>query len=109
MLGNEVIVSEVDKKEALYHINEVNKILRKYPYNSCFANSVTALSRAKTYSKKASEWIRYLHTPVTEKYSTDCSIKLKEDCSMDCQNCICKNCDKRHDCDGGSPFFGCGE
>ena len=52
MLGNEVIVSEVDKKEALYHINEVNKILRKYPYNSCFANSVTALSRAKTYSKK---------------------------------------------------------
>lgn len=107
MFENEVIVSEADKKEALYHINEVNKILNKYRYSSCFANNVTTISRAKTYSKNAAEWIGYLHTPITEKYLTDCSIKLKEDCSMDCQSCICKDCDKRFDCDGGSPLTGC--
>lgn len=106
---NEVIISEVDKNEALYHIRAVNKILNKYPYCSCYANTVTTVSRAKTYSKNAEEWIGYLHTPITEKYLTDCSIKLKEMCLMNCGNCVCRDCDKRFDCDGGNSLTGCGE
>ena len=62
MFKNEVIVSEEDKKEMLYHINEINRILEKYPYSSCFANTVTEISRVKTYSKNAAECIENLYT-----------------------------------------------
>lgn len=107
MFENEVIVSEVDKKEALYHIQKVNKILDKYPYSSCFANTVTTISRAKGFSKDAEKWIGYLHTPITEQHLSDCCITLKERCSMECDSCICKECDKRFNCDGGNPHTGC--
>ena len=62
MFENEVIISESDKEKALYHIQEVNKILDKYPYSSCFAHTITNISRAKGYSKDAEKWISYLET-----------------------------------------------
>ena len=62
MFKNDVIVSETDKENALYHIREVNKILDKYPYFSCVANTVTTISRAKEFSKDAEKWISYLDT-----------------------------------------------
>ena len=41
---------------------------------------------------------------------TDCNIKLSEKCTGEnCDKCICNECDKRFDCDGGNPVFGCGE
>lgn len=107
MFKNEVIVSKSDKRKALYHINEVNRILEKYPYSSCFANTITDISRAKNFSKEAAEYIASLHTPITEKLSTDCSIELIKLCTMKCERCVCKKCDKRFDCDGGSPLTGC--
>ena len=107
MFENDVIVSEVDKKEALYHIREVNKILDKYPYFSCIAPTVTTISRAKGFSKDAEKWISYLDTPIAEKHLSDCCITLKERCSMLCNTYICKECDKRFDCDGGNLYTGC--
>ena len=45
------MVGAKDKKDALYHIKRVNEILDKYPFQSCFANTVTTISRAKSYAK----------------------------------------------------------
>lgn len=110
MFENDVIVSRKDKEDALYHIRKVNKILEKYPYASCSGcYTVTTISRAKSFSGEAEKWIGYLDTPITQRHLTDCSIDLKNDCSMECDRCICKNCDKRFDCDGGNPVTGCGQ
>ena len=38
-----------------------------------------------------------------------CSELLKSKCSINCERCICRDCNKRFACDGGSLFFGCGE
>ena len=47
------------------------------------------------------------NSSITEKHSTDCSAELKKDCLMKCDKCICKECNKRFNCDGGSPLTGC--
>ncbi len=102
------MVGAKDKKDALYHIKRVNEILDKYPFQSCFANTVTTISRAKSYAKDAEEWISYLHTHITENQLLDCNIKLQKDCNRDCKSCICRDCEDRFECDGGNPVMGCG-
>ena len=61
MFSNEVVISEEDKDQALYHIKKVNEILNEYPYQSCIGNTETNMSRAKTASKNAQEWIKSLY------------------------------------------------
>ena len=63
----------------------------------------------KGFSQDAEKWIGYLDTPITQGSSLDCSIALKEQCQMKCDECICKECDKRFNCDGGNPLTGCDE
>ena len=62
MFENEVIISEVDKEQALYHIKKVNEILNKYPHVNGFAYPITNMSRAKHVSTEAEKWIGYLYT-----------------------------------------------
>lgn len=62
MFENEVIVDKKDKEELCFLINKVDEILDKYPYSSCFSNSVTVMSRAKTSVKEAKQNIGYLYT-----------------------------------------------
>lgn len=62
MFENEVIVDKKDKEELCFLINKVDEILGKYPYSSCFANTVTAISRAKISAKEAAENIELLYT-----------------------------------------------
>lgn len=62
MFENEVVVDKKDKEELCFLINKVDEILGKYPYSSCFANSVTVMSRAKTSVKEAKQNIGYLYT-----------------------------------------------
>lgn len=47
--------------------------------------------------------------PIIEQKQSDCSPELKWNCGMNCKKYICRNCDKRFDCDGGNPVMGCGE
>lgn len=61
MLKNEVIISELDKESAFYHIAMANAILNKYPYESCPGNTVTHMSRAKNAVKEALACIEYLY------------------------------------------------
>lgn len=61
MFENEVLISKEDKDEITKDIEHIKKILDKYPYSSCFSNSVSTMARAKCYVDQASEWIRYLH------------------------------------------------
>lgn len=61
MFNNEVIISEADKEQLLYHIKIVNEILDKYPYFKYNATT-TNMSRAKTASKNAEAWIKNLYT-----------------------------------------------
>jgi hypothetical protein len=62
MFKNEVIISEIDKEQALYHIKKVNEILNKYPYENGHAYTVTNMIRAKHASLEAEKWIEYLYT-----------------------------------------------
>ena len=45
---------------------------------------------------------------IIEQEHAGCSEKLRLDCNMDCQVCICRDCEDRYDCDGGNPVTGCG-
>lgn len=47
--------------------------------------------------------------PIIEQREVDCSSELRWNCNMNCEHCICKDCDKRFNCDGGNPVMGCGE
>ncbi len=38
-----------------------------------------------------------------------CCADLMKICKHYCEKCPCRDCDKRFDCDGGNPMFGCGE
>ena len=62
MFENEVLISEADKAKLMYYIGKVNEILDKYPYDSCYAYTVSAMSRAKGAASKAKKWIGYLYT-----------------------------------------------
>jgi hypothetical protein len=62
MFKNEVIISETDKEQALYHIKKVNEILKKYPYENWHEYTVTNMTRAKHASLEAEKWIEYLYT-----------------------------------------------
>ena len=42
-------------------------------------------------------------------HTAACSLDLKRGCLKECARCPCEDCDKRFDCDGGNPFFGCGQ
>lgn len=62
MFENEVIVEKDDKEELCLLITRINEILNKYQYSSCFANTVTAMSRAKISAKEAKQNIELLYT-----------------------------------------------
>ena len=62
MFDNEVLILKEDKEELLYHIQNVNKILSRYPYQSCDGNTATNMSRAKSASNNAELWINSLYT-----------------------------------------------
>ena len=48
MLRGEVICNKEDKEKLLYLINEIKKILDKYPYSSDYSvHTVTGMCRAK--------------------------------------------------------------
>lgn len=36
-----------------------------------------------------------------------CNKELKNNCSLNCKECICKDCDKNTFCNGGNPATGC--
>jgi hypothetical protein len=48
----------------LKNIEEINKILNKYPYHKegTHYHTVTAVSRAKNFAKMTEQWIRLLYT-----------------------------------------------
>lgn len=61
MRSSTVYVTKEDKEELVKHIDAVNKILNKYPYSNDYSDHfVTTMSRAKTFSKDAQQWIGYL-------------------------------------------------
>lgn len=62
MFRNEVIVTEEDKAAALYHIQQVNAILGKYPNQVSFAETITNMRSAKTMAQNAERWISRLYT-----------------------------------------------
>ena len=64
MFDNEVFIKKEDKAILLKNIEEINKILNKYPYykDGTHYHTVTAISRAKNFSKDAEQWIRLLST-----------------------------------------------
>jgi hypothetical protein len=61
MFSHEVVISEEDKDDALYHIKKVNEILNNYRYQCGDGTIETNMSRAKTSSKNAQEWIKSLY------------------------------------------------
>ena len=62
MFENEVMISETDKEQVLYHIKKVNEILDKYPHVNGFAYPITNMCRAKRASLEAEKCIEYLYT-----------------------------------------------
>lgn len=44
-----------------------------------------------------------------QSHDSECSELLKSKCSINCERCVCRDCDKRFTCDGGNPLMGCGE
>lgn len=68
MFSNEVVISEEDKALLMEHIAIVDSILDKYPYElyEKRSDAVTAMSRAKSYTKNAKQWIGYLYTSIED-------------------------------------------
>lgn len=62
MLKNEVVVEKEDKEKLVALISEMDSILSKYPYMSCFDSTITNISRAKSFTKDAKKWIELLET-----------------------------------------------
>ena len=63
MFSNEVLVEKVDKSRLIELLNEANKILDKYQFETYDgSHTVTNISRAKTFSKDALQWCSYLYT-----------------------------------------------
>ncbi len=63
MFSNEVLIEKQDKETLMSNIKIINDILDKYAYSTNYnLHTVTSMSRAKTLSKEAEEWIKLLHT-----------------------------------------------
>lgn len=63
MFNGEVPVLKEDKDKLEKLISDVNVILDKYDYSSDYSCCrISAMSRAKGFSKDAKEWIRLLET-----------------------------------------------
>lgn len=62
MFDNEVLILKEDKEELLYHIQNINKILNRYPYQACNGHTVTNMSRAKNAAQDTELWINSLYT-----------------------------------------------
>ena len=61
MFENEVLIDSKDKEIILSNIKIINDILGKYEYSNNYnLHTVTTMSKAKTVSKEAGEWIGLL-------------------------------------------------
>ena len=61
MKSSTVYVTREDKEKLIKHINAINKILNKYPYsNNHLDPFITTMSRVKTLSRDAQQWIECL-------------------------------------------------
>ena len=60
--NSESIISETDKKDALYHIQKVNAIFSKYGYFSCYSYSAEILTDAMRFCECAESRISSLRT-----------------------------------------------
>ena len=60
--NSESIISEKDKKDALYHIQKVNAIFSKYGYFSCANYAAEDLTNAMRHSECAATCISRLCT-----------------------------------------------
>lgn len=61
------------------------------------------------FEKKINDDVLEENIDYGQDNDSKCSTELKSKCSMNCERCVCRDCNKRFACDGGSPFFGCGE
>ena len=63
MFKNEVKVDPKDKQRLVELLAEAQSILDKYPYFSVpNCNTVTCMSRAKSFVNDAYKWVTYLYT-----------------------------------------------
>ena len=62
MFSNEVLVEKSDKERLVELFREANTILNKYLYEIYNdSHTVTAMSRAKSFTKEAEKWCNYLY------------------------------------------------
>ena len=62
MFSNEVLVEKEDKERLVELLKEANSILNKYPYETYNdSHTVTAMSRAKSFTKESEKWCSYLY------------------------------------------------
>lgn len=62
MFSNEVLVEKSDKERLVELLREADTILNKYPYEIYDgSDTVTTMSRAKSFTKDAKKWCGYLH------------------------------------------------